>query len=979
MSYIKVSYENNKIIINENGNSLIDEMPTFNFTDQTLSAISPEMIQLILRKLDCLKDAKEGDGIKDKTDIMNKIFDTGNDNKYNKLDLNVIKEGVFNQNKDKIQSYSWLKSSTLNENLSFIKNVFFETGLGPKSYIKDFKNPTTKVFDMIGNFQNEVGDPFSRKTEDITIRYPEQVNTTISFDKSFMNYFGFLDVNYESKLVGKSNEGGIYNYTIDLGNSNTYSSSNITKMKNSGTPIQRFLSTTLPSQSVIVCSNEYKLINKVTGDEYFKGNDYKNAVINALNQKSNNLPEIKRYIIGKELGDVMQILLMMVWQIAEKQNKKNYCMVSLDSIVFLLCNILEQPCFYTHNSNKGKASEDKCYAIQYFFPTVITQSERMKMRLDQKYNEIFANNLKIKNFLNRIFIEGILYIGNTKIDYKNDNSFSKKRSIIENNFIKPINNTITEVSEKLEEFYNKMKDNDNIQEENLTYMNNEYLLLPFIGMTQNKSIKKINKYYVNGKISDYTKTIPLEYNGTKYSFKNLFNKLNSGTLRGGAGENDDLNIINEESQMNVNNDNYNNFPENIVSPPSIEEFFKDNNQELKNSSSNNSNIITDNNDYNNDNENLENQEDTIKSLIEPPTFKSSNSPVVEEDSENEENKMDSQNQELEQEIKNQEQEQSNINKIPNDENNQTDISQINTDEIYTNQMDINQMDTNEMDSEQINTEQMDSIYEMNPTYEMNANTENKTNMYINHFTDSLFLTFINQIVEFIEDSSNELTFEDNYDGFYYYYDMICYICYINKQVYYDNDLLSLMKQLKDYSNGTISIDKIINNLSNIRPSFISNESEKEDNSLSLSNNSCLVNNSITLNKFPKAIQYTEELFDTLNTIDSQELNNVTIDFKNDETQINQDSPLPSLLNTRLEPDIGVKRSRDTNSSEETNTYKKNRFDDDMIGGKTVKRKRSIKKHKKTKKGGSYKKKKRSIKKKTKASRRKRKTLKKRGL
>jgi len=944
MSYTKVSYGNNKIIINKNGNSLIDDMPTFNFNDSTLSAISSEMIQLILRKLDCLKDAKEGDGIQDKTDIMNKIF--GNTTStVNNLDF--IKTRVFDQNKDKIQPYSWLKSSTLNENLSFIKNVFFETGLGPKSYIKDFKNPTSKVFEMIGTFQNEVGDPFTRKTEDITIRYPGQVNTTISFDKSFMNYFGFLNVNYESKLVGENNEGGIYNYTIDLGNGNVYSSNNITKVKNSGTPIQRFISTNLPIQPVIVCNNEYNLTNKVSGDEYFKGNDYKNAVINALNKKSINLPEIKRYIIGKELGDVMQILLMMVWQIAEKQNKKNYCMVSLDSIVFLLCNLLEQPCFYTHNSNKGKADEDKCYAIQYFFPTIITPVERMKMRLDQKYNEIFANNLKIKNFLNRIFIEGIIYIGNTKIDYKNDNSFSKKRNIIENNFIKPINNTITEVSEKLDEFYNNIKDNNNIQEKDLTHMNDEYLLLPFIGMTQNKSTKKIkikiNKYYLNGKISDYTKTIPLEYKGRKISFKNLFTQLNSGSLTGGGGEeNDDLNVINDESQMNVTNNNYNNFTESIVSPPSIEGFFKDNNQDFKNSSSNNSKIITDNNDYENDNE--------------TPIFKSSNSPVVEQDTENEENKMDLQNEE--QQLEKLEEEQSNINKIPNDENNQTDISQINT---------------NQMDSEQMNP------YEMNAN---NDNDENKTNMYINDFTDSLFLTFINQIVEFIEDSSNQLTFEDNYDGFYYYYDMICYICYINKQVYYDNDLLSLMKQLKDYANENenTSIEKIINNLSSIPSSFTSNKSEKEDNSLS--NNSCLVNNSITLNKSPKAIQYTEELFDTFNTIDSQELNNVTIDLKsentsNDEMQINEESSLPSLLNTTLEDEIGVKRSRDTDSSEETNTYKKNR--NDMIGGKTIKRKRTIKKHKKTKRNGSHKKKKRSIKKKAKASRRKRKTLKKRGL
>ena len=905
-SFIEVNYENNEIKINskKNGNPLVSTtgvMPTFNFTDQILSSMSQEKVQLVLRKLDCLKDAKEGEGITEKIDIMNKIFNTGISND-NKLDLNSIKQSVFKQNEDKIASYSWLKSSSLNENLSFIKNVFFETGLAPKSYIKNFKNPSEKVFEMIGNFQNEIGDPFLRKTEDITIRYPEEVNTRLIFNESFMNYFGFLNVTYESTLVGVGKNGGIYNYTYNLGNGNSYNSNNITKVKNSGTSMNRFSSSVLPKQVIEVCNDSYKIEKVVTGDEYFKGNDYKNAVINAFykNNSNNNLPEIKRYIIGKELGDVMQILLMMVWQITENIEKKNYCMVSLDSIVFLLCNLLEQPCFYTHNSNKGKSVEDKCYGIQYFFPTVISPSERMKMRFEQKYNEIFSNNLKIKNFLNRIFIEGIIYVGSTAVDYKSDRL---KRSIIEKNFIGPINDTITKISEDLENFYNGLKNSDNIQEYDLMTMNKDYLLLPFIGVIQSnaKNTKKtISKYYLKGDIRNYTYNLPLVYtDGKNYSFKDLFLKLKSGSLRGGTITEEANNIVSpttNDHKETKKNDSGDNLPteteENVLR---IDKFSP---QESKSSS-----VVTDTLEKNE----VQEEKDPVirlEKLSESP-IKSDSINKIEDDDNEKEKEMDNLEEQLKDNLEREDE-------IINEGNNEMDVE-----------------NAPEMDVE--NAPDMD--------------LQSSANVFMNSFTDSLYLNFINQIVEFIENQSNGLVFDDDEDIFYYYYDMICYICYIQKQVYYDDNLLNLMKQLKLYSSeNQISIQEIIENNPSSLP-FLETSDEISSNI-----NSCNINNPVIYN--PNSKKYFEELFETLDSIDSEPLNDVVIN-------------IPSI-----EPSIGSKRLRETESDEDFANFKKGR------GGKTIKIKKTVKKHRKTRKGGSHKSnKKRSMKKK--ASRRKRKTVKKR--
>lgn len=915
---ITVNYTNNKIIINKSGKSqpLTADMPIFNFTDQTLSSIPSEIMQRILRKLDCLKDAKEGEGINSsiKQNIMNEFFPT--DNSYKKLDLNSIKEKVFKQNKDKIKEYSWLKSSTLNENLSFIQNVFFETGLSPKSYIKNFKNPKEKVFDMIGSFQNEVGDPFLRKTEDITIRYPEQENTSLEFNENFMNYFGFLNTTYKSKLTNINNNGGSYDYEINVGNNNIYGSEGINKEKSSGSSIERFNNTSLPPQDVIVGDKNYKLKLSVTGDEYFKGNDYKNAVINALYNKNytNNLPEIKRYIIGKELGDVMQVLLMMVWQISEEKNKKNYCMVSLDSIVFLLCNMLEQPCFYTHNSNKGKASEDKCYCIQYFFPSIISEKERMKMRFEQKYNEIYANNLKIKNFLNRIFIDGIIYIGNTAINYKTeDRGF--KRIIIENKFINPINEMITSISEGLENFNKSKMNNDSIIEENdLITMNNEYLLLSFFGLTQTKNVKK---YYLNGSIKNYTATIPLEYEGKKISFKDLFVRLKSGSLKGGAS-NDSIPVITEGEDIQENKF-FGSSSENVVSPETQE----------------------------NKEQNTENEVVPIQKFS--PIENKSSSSIVEQD-DNKENKMDIEEDDgvirLEKLSDSQSKSESPV-EI------ESEIPLQLEDEIKLKEPEKQLVDNNLAKENEI-------INEAEPQAEPE---------YINNrFTDSLFLTFINQVVGFIENPSNNLSLNENsseeiiYDDestFYYYYDMICYVSYIQKRVYYDTNLLDLMKQLKSYAfNDEISIQEIINK---IYPIDLNESILDEDISVSDNN----VNTSITLNKSPKAIKYMKQLFETLDAIDSEPLDtNVTI-------IIPRESIPEELSSEKMEiedqPFIGSKRSREIESTDEKPLKKR--------GGKTIKRKKSVKKNRKTRGGGSTTKKKHSIKKK--ASRRKRKTLKKR--
>jgi hypothetical protein len=113
---IKVIYKDDQIYVNNKNNS----MPNiFTYTEGS-QVFSGSTLQYLLRKLDCLKDAKEGDCITNKT-IFKDIFPDTIDTSDLKL-LDRIKTKLFEETKSKklISDYSWLKSSTCSTNYEYI-------------------------------------------------------------------------------------------------------------------------------------------------------------------------------------------------------------------------------------------------------------------------------------------------------------------------------------------------------------------------------------------------------------------------------------------------------------------------------------------------------------------------------------------------------------------------------------------------------------------------------------------------------------------------------------------------------------------------------------------------------------------------------------------------------------------------------------------------------------------------------------------
>jgi len=791
---ITVRIVGNNISIDNKGSPINSPIPNnFNFNN----SLSGSQLQYLMRKLDCIKDGKEGEGITNKKEIMNKIF-PGQDN-FSDDTLKTIRDQLLNENENLISPDSWLKSSSCTVSYDYIKNVFYETGLDPEDYIVDFKNPSEKSFSMVGSFPSEIGDPGSRRPEKFNQRFPNE-GISLIFEPSFMNYFGFGDqTTYKATLKDIIDKVGTYDYSIDLGpafnNENNVFGAEIRPREDGELDMDRFSTTTKfgVNEEFQSCNKTFPLLNSVTADEYFKGNNYKNSLINVLYNKnrSDNLPEIKRYLMVIEMGDVMQVLLMMIWQLVQQNpnDKKNYCMTSLDSIVFMLCIILEQPCMYTHNSNKGLEKEDKCYRLQYYYPAIITEEERIKTRFNQKYIEIFNSNLKIKNFYNRIFIEKVIYIGNTRIEYSND---KRKLDNLNTYFFTPIQTAFEEISQGLEN-YKTQNENGILNEGFLNEMHEKFFILPIFGL---KEKNKKKNYYINPGIRNYTAEREYVLNGVENpSFWEVFQKIYSNTLslvpvtvskrmRGGSAQTNDIGLIPNEPIIMNSVDNKSSFS------PDNNEILDTDEEQIP--------LVTDNTDDE-----------------QPPLITDNTESSIDKD------------------------------RLPMEEEDQMQVE-------------------NPTEPEQLNGSTLDlsNTNDVKDENKMNIVEPNKEEE--ESFTKKLFLTFISQVVNNLKNNSDlQLTPEDNEFGildpdaiYYFYYDMLVYISYIKKYVYYDDNLMELMKKLKLYTDKQ-------NTLANILkiPIPIIEMGLEEDELEGCKTNTNLIQFS--------GIEYMNELFDTFNAMKNE--------------------------------------------------------------------------------------------------------------
>jgi len=290
-----------------------------------------EQEQRDLRILDCMKDAKIDTNISNNVPGIfgagNGIFGPVNYMGYTFEKLHELEDKFINCFKSKIKKFAWTKvSKDSSLEPKFSKRIIFkESGLDAEYFVRD------PIF--CGNFANEIIDPAGRssiRSGSTDIVFPIN-NVTLTITKAFLTLFGLP----ECESINATRRG----------NNNYIYSININEIS---TPITS-ATTTEAGQSV----------------SWFAGNSVKNSFINNTPGLSTEIK--KAILICKELGDLLQVLIMLVWVISTSGTQ--YSMVTCDKVVYLMCMILNLNCILTYASlEDGK----KLRTIDYFEPTGYT-------------------------------------------------------------------------------------------------------------------------------------------------------------------------------------------------------------------------------------------------------------------------------------------------------------------------------------------------------------------------------------------------------------------------------------------------------------------------------------------------------------------------------------------------------------------------------------------------------------------------------
>jgi len=247
-------------------------------------------------------------------------------------DLLKIEEKFFDSAKEKIEKFEWTKISNSKTKKINIDFCFQESGLNSSYFIDDNLEYCT-------NFANEVLDPALRKSNTNSINFPE-INEKIKFTKKFLNFFGFINSVVESKKI---NENPKYEFKININD--------------------------------FEITNRIKIIEKKEID-FFGGNIKKNNLINdklieinnkkKSKNKEENLLVCNALLVCKEMGDVLQVLFMLIWK--NLNPGKTYCISTCDKVVALFCIMLNLNYtlsnakyveYYNYDENKNINIKDK--------------------------------------------------------------------------------------------------------------------------------------------------------------------------------------------------------------------------------------------------------------------------------------------------------------------------------------------------------------------------------------------------------------------------------------------------------------------------------------------------------------------------------------------------------------------------------------------------------------------------------------------
>lgn len=220
-----------------------------------------------------------------------------------------IKSKIQEDAAQKITKTTWLNPNEKIQKLRKLstRNVYKESGLGPDQLVEE---PT-----FCSNIATEIIDPFTRAYEGFTPMYFPPKNTTLEVTSAFFDLFGFNDCSlFDRRIDDNIKNAHVYKLQI--------------------------------APDIFIPSN-------TSQSDWYAGNPTKNKYFNDHKNDPNDISIKKALLNVKELGDVLQVLLMFA-SVHIEFNGKNHTMVTGDEIVFMLCIQLGLDCIFYHHIPHGE-------------------------------------------------------------------------------------------------------------------------------------------------------------------------------------------------------------------------------------------------------------------------------------------------------------------------------------------------------------------------------------------------------------------------------------------------------------------------------------------------------------------------------------------------------------------------------------------------------------------------------------------------
>ena len=315
------------------------------------------MEQKRLRILDMMKDGKVSNGA-NISGSVHQIMSQG-DERPSQPDaftrLGEIEDKFDAIMDPKMKPWSWPKISKLSKLVPLLpqKVVNKESGLDAQFFVDD------PIF--CGDFANEIVDPAGRSPirpqKDIVFPNNEE---PLNLTENFFTFFGF-PMGCSVEATRRNN--GSYTFVIRLPE----------------------LTNTITAQ--VTREGAFTI-------DWFQGNVQKNNFI--ANGKNGSVPgiSIKRgLLITKEMGDVLQVLIMFLWTLFNLETP--YTMTTCDKVVMLQCILLNLNCVLT---SAIKDSGVKLRQIYEFRPITDPRARAIENFVNEKRKILEQNALFISGF-----------------------------------------------------------------------------------------------------------------------------------------------------------------------------------------------------------------------------------------------------------------------------------------------------------------------------------------------------------------------------------------------------------------------------------------------------------------------------------------------------------------------------------------------------------------------------------------------------